>query len=611
MSGAGDEDLDPSPLPGVEVPAEEVREAAWAVLEALAERKDARPIARRAIARFAREAKLGGAELEALATRWTSRGALAWVRAAEGGCATEGWFSPDQARELLAASREDQTSRALTRAVWRILVRHGWSPDKARLAAWGWSPESGTLPNGQWIPPELLAAGDARASALPPELARELLALLAHSQLRALRRLRQATGCSLDEAQMLLAALVERRRTGADTASEARAVLDEAIAALMLDRPLHWALLDAAHLVEDTATETMAVGVTTQGEIALFYGPAFVLRISPEERKGVLLHEIHHVLFDHLHPAPEPAPNATAWTLACEVTANEYVPYPLPEPITIEELELPPGESTKARYERLKARKKVGPAWAMRARAMDRDRILRPLDASPRGRDDVTLGPRNVRAAIDSAAARVAGDIDRETRRMLGVPGLAVENVLPTGEATLAWNELLRVLVRGLLVRTPTRTYPSRRFPERLGVTPGRRARRERPVVMAVIDTSASMSTGELAQVSAELGRLAASHVRVACLQCDDRVRTREWLAIGAPITRVHGRGGTDLRPPFEEGELRRCRPDLVVYFTDGHGPAPDRGPASVQVLWVLTGSEARVPARFGRVVRMRARRPA
>lgn len=602
---------DLAPVPGLAVPEEEVREAAWAVLEALAERKDAKPIARRALVRFARDLDLGDAELDALAARWTTEGALAWVRATEGGSATEGWFSPEQARELLAAAREDQTSRALTRAVWRILVRHGWAPDKARLAAWGWSPESGTLPNGQWIPAELVTAGDARASALPAELVRELLALLAHSQLRALRRLRQAAGCSLDEAQMLLAALAERRRTGADARTEARAALDEAITALMLDRPLHWALLDAAHLVEDESTETMAVGVTTLGEIALFFGPSFVLRISPEERKGVLLHEIHHVLFDHLHPPPDPSPNPTAWTLACEATANEYVPYPLPEhPVTIDELELPPGESTKARYERLRTRKKLGTGWALRARALDRDRILRPLDASPRGRDDVTLGPRNVRAAIENAAARVGGDIDRDTRRMLGVPGLAVENVLPTGEPSLAWNELLRLLVRGLLVRAPTRTYPSRRFPDRLGITPGRRARRERPVVMAVIDTSASMSTGELAQVSAELSRLAAEHVRVACLQCDDTIRTREWLTPGVTITRVHGRGGTDLRPPFEEAELRRCRPDLVVYFTDGHGPAPSLPPASVQVLWVLTGSEARVPARFGRVVRMRARRP-
>jgi predicted metal-dependent peptidase len=602
---------DASPLPGLEVPHAEVLDAAWTVLEAQAERRDPTPIARRAIARFAKDLALGVDVLEKLAARWILRdGPLEHVRAAEGGAGAPGWFSVDQARELIVASREEHSSRAFTRGVWRVLVRHGWAPDKARLAAWGWSPESGTLPNGQWIPPELLGSDDAAsASALPQDLVHELMGLLAHSQLRALRRLRQATGCSLEDAQLLLVALVERRRTGADARSEARVLLDDAICALMLDRPFHWALLDAAHVVEDDTVPTMAVGVTTLGEIAIFYQPDFVRRLTEEQRKGVLLHEVHHVLFDHLHPPPDASTGATAWTLACEVTANEYVPYALPEPITIEELDLPPGESTKERFARLARRKKLASEWGPRMRAAEKDRVVRPLDPNPRSHDDFALGPRNARAALEAAAARAGTGIDRETREMLAAPGLvAFEDLLPVGEATLAWNELLRVLVRGLLVRTSTRTYPSRRLPDKLGVAPGRRARRERPVVMAVIDTSASMSSGELAQVSAELGRLAREHVRVACLQCDDEIRKREWLGADATIVRVHGRGGTDLRPPFAEAELRRARPDLVVYFTDGHGPAPDHAPLGISVLWVLTGASARVPTRFGRAVRMRPR---
>lgn len=606
-----DED-DASPLPGVEVPEADLEDASWSVLEAQAERRDATPLARRALVRFAKDFHLSADVLEKLALRWLARGGpLAHVR--RGGASAPGWFTVDQARELILASREDASSRALSRGVWRALVQHGWAPDAARLAAWGWSPESGTLPNGQWIPPELLGREEERrpsvSASLSLELERELLALLAHSQLRALRRLRQATGCSLEEAQLLLGVLAERRRTGADARSDARVAIDDAIRGLMLDRPFHWALLDAAHVVEDETVPTMAVGVTTRGEIALFYAPDFVLRIEEGERKGVLLHEVHHVLFDHLHPPPDAATNTTAWTLACEVTANEYVPYPLPEPITIDELDLPPGESTKVRFAKLARRKKLGAEWGARMRAVESDRILRPLDPNPTAHDDVALGPRNPRPALEAAAARAGSGLDEDTRRLLSVPGLAAfEDILPVGESTLAWNELLRVLVRGLLVRTSTRTYPSRRFPHLLGVTPGKRARRERPVVMAVIDTSASMSSGELANVSAELGRLVREHVRVVCLQCDEEIRKREWLGADATVTRVHGRGGTDLRPPFADAEIRRARPDLVVYFTDGHGPAPEHAPVGVDVLWVLTGASARVPARFGRVARMRAR---
>ena len=44
-------------------------------------------------------------------------------------------------------------------------------------------------------------------------------------------------------------------------------------------------------------------------------------------------------------------------------------------------------------------------------------------------------------------------------------------------------------------------------------------------------------------------------------------------------IREVHGRGGTDLRPPFEPAFLRQHNPDVLVYFTDGNGPAPDQAP--------------------------------
>jgi predicted metal-dependent peptidase len=89
-------------------------------------------------------------------------------------------------------------------------------------------------------------------------------------------------------------------------------------------------------------------------------------------------------------------------------------------------------------------------------------------------------------------------------------------------------------------------------------------------------------------------------------VQCDTEIRARAWLARGTTPDRVRGRGGTDLRPPFAAAELRRYEPDLVVVFTDGHGPAPERAPASCAVIWVLTGDAPRVPARFGRVVHMR-----
>jgi predicted metal-dependent peptidase len=65
----------------------------------------------------------------------------------------------------------------------------------------------------------------------------------------------------------------------------------------------------------------------------------------------------------------------------------------------------------------------------------------------------------------------------------------------------------------------------------------------------------------------------------------------------------VQGRGGTDFRPALAPEFLRPLRPDLVIYFTDGLGLAPEAAPP-FPLIWVLTPGGT-PPAPYGRVVRM------
>ena len=120
----------------------------------------------------------------------------------------------------------------------------------------------------------------------------------------------------------------------------------------------------------------------------------------------------------------------------------------------------------------------------------------------------------------------------------------------------------------------------------------GNAAKAERPRVMAVIDTSGSITPELLESISAELALLARHHA-VLVVECDAMVHAvYEYLG---PLRAVHGRGGTDFRPPLVRNFLRKHRPDLVVYFTDGFGPAPEQGP-QVPLAWCLVpgGSDRR-----------------
>jgi predicted metal-dependent peptidase len=116
---------------------------------------------------------------------------------------------------------------------------------------------------------------------------------------------------------------------------------------------------------------------------------------------------------------------------------------------------------------------------------------------------------------------------------------------------------------------------------------------------MAVVDTSASMTDALLERVDAELARLA-RRSSVPVVECDAAVqRIYPYRRLGS----FRGRGGTDFRPPLEPGFLRRHRPDLVVFFTDGYGPAP-AVPPRIPVLWCLIAG-GRAPAPWGRVIEM------
>jgi predicted metal-dependent peptidase len=132
-----------------------------------------------------------------------------------------------------------------------------------------------------------------------------------------------------------------------------------------------------------------------------------------------------------------------------------------------------------------------------------------------------------------------------------------------------------------------------------VGVIPGRRRRAARPRVVSIIDTSSSMTEALLEEVDAELARLA-RHFEVVVVEADAEVqRTYRYRKLEPH----RGRGGTDLRPALAAEFLRRHHPDVIIYFTDGYGPAP-AVPPRPPVLWCLTEG-GRPPAPWGRVIRM------
>ena len=426
-----------------------------------------------------------------------------------------------------------------------------------------------------------------------------------------------------------------------EEASLADGALRIAIRRMVKEYPFHAHLLSPGSFVSDPAVATMGVTVSG-GRIQFRYAPSFVLRCTFDKLAGMFQHVINHLLFGHVVADPEEYPDSDARLVAEEVTANEWVTAPLPgQPLTLDQFPaLKSFDNTKERYAYL-ARKtvnqgrKTGPS-ARKTGPMGRKMGLvepksvrggpesEPLrwgveqftlldDHSIWGeaRENSALGklvivsalahacqalddsqwqalPRGLREKIDElTAGQSAGGIS--------------ENVSNTDRAgVINWRTKLRRYIAQTAVPRPTFHRPPRRMPELVGVLPAQCRLSVKPVVMAVLDTSASMTLALIRTVDAEL-RMLAQDYQVTVVECDAAVQV--CYPFQGNLRMVHGRGGTDFRPPFERQFLAKIRPDIIVYFTDGDGPAPDRKPRT-PVVWCLTPLGSR-PVPWGREVRM------
>lgn len=122
--------------------------------------------------------------------------------------------------------------------------------------------------------------------------------------------------------------------------------------------------------------------------------------------------------------------------------------------------------------------------------------------------------------------------------------------------------------------------------------------------VVVAIDTSGSISSGQLSKFVSEFKAIIGAFpvVKGWLVDCDARVG--EWRPLQSvnKDIKLQGGGGTDFRPVFDRIDEEGVDPKVVVFFTDGYGTYPEDVP-NYPVLWLLTESYA---TPFGRNILLR-----
>ena len=162
---------------------------------------------------------------------------------------------------------------------------------------------------------------------------------------------------------------------------------------------------------------------------------------------------------------------------------------------------------------------------------------------------------------------------------------------------TIPWRRVLASAVRRAIAHAAgchdyAYSRPGRRRIPRI-VTPA--LRRPLVTVAVVVDTSGSMGQSELDAALAEVkGVITAAGIgtqRLMVLACDAAVGATSRVRRVEDVQLVGG-GGTDMRVGIAAAEASRPQPDVIVVFTDGYTPWPDR-PTRARLVVAIIGAQA------------------
>lgn len=157
----------------------------------------------------------------------------------------------------------------------------------------------------------------------------------------------------------------------------------------------------------------------------------------------------------------------------------------------------------------------------------------------------------------------------------------------------ISWQEVLQAKVASGMPAKRTRSIM--RSNRRLwGIPqahkfPGNTVERSYKVCL-IMDTSGSMSQRDLQAAASTLKSLMDyyKNVKVWIVHADTRVvKTQELKDISEFDFNVYGRGGTDFVQPIEQVE-EEIEPDIILYFTDGYGNAPQTSPKA-SIVWFIS----------------------
>lgn len=389
-------------------------------------------------------------------------------------------------------------------------------------------------------------------------------------------------------------------------------------------------------------SQPMGISVSKRGVV--YYSEDYIQKLTAEQTGVLLLSKALHILFRHAQRSASMLADPETYNQAadCEIHDDlEAAGWPMDSVdekgnpcrlLTPSHFKLKNGESAEWYYDELVKQKGLNqkpgvnggtgrgcggsgaggapspnePQGGNQGGGPPDPSVTDPNAPPPEGRSDGELeGMRNDVARALQSASKGKGDIPG---------GWKVWSDDRLAPPVVKWQDELRAtfraaqrIVAGMVDKTfkkPTRKQAG------VGYGPGRPILagwfKPVPKVMVAIDTSGSMGglmPGIMGEVSNILKEVKGE---VSFCSIDTEIqsagKTSDWKVIAKACA---GGGGTSFIPLFQyiEAMPDSERPNIVVFCTDGCGPAPSDPPRGVHVIWLLIGDYTMRPAPWGKYI--------
>lgn len=368
---------------------------------------------------------------------------------------------------------------------------------------------------------------------------------------------------------------------------EIKEYIESAIGLLVATQPLYGTVFLYLNKIENSQIPTMAVGITRRVDLALYYNPDFVKKLSKTELRAVLKHEALHVLLHHLtrvkHYAYAPKP----FNIAADMAINCHIEGLPDGAVYPKTFGLPDNQSSEWYYDALK-----------------QEAEKQGLDPNQVPGDGDTIDDHSLWEDFDD-------DIIKEKLRNIGeqaikaqeskswgsIPGDLAAQIIAANKPVVNWKKEVRYFINRLILagRKNTRMRPNRRY----GYTnPGAKKDFTSKLLVA-FDTSGSVSDAQLQEFATELnGMIDCVQVDFVTFDTQLHDQPKEFKKRKKKID-VKGRGGTCFEPIIELAD--KMEYDGLIVFTDGYAPFPPK--PRCRMLWAVCEQDRNVNFPYGKKV--------